>query len=74
VTVIGGKDIPMPPYPAGAPIEVYYAYDVDQTIFVEVYDRTANCLLGSFEIDRIANFSDEEVIDRKRKIQGLEIN
>ena len=74
VTVIGGKDIKMPPYPSGAPIEVFYAYDVDQTIFVEVYDRTVNGLLGSFEIDRIANFNDQEVADRTAKIRNLEIN
>lgn len=61
VTTVGESTLEIPPYPKGAPIEVSYQYDIDQTIAIEVFDLTADASLGTFEIDRLANMSDEEV-------------
>ena len=58
---IGEKVLNIPPYPKQSPIEIIYAYDPDQTIYVEVIDLTAQKSLGTFEIERAANMSEEEV-------------
>ncbi len=74
VTEIGSKEIPIPQYPKGAPFTVSYAYDIDQTVYVELYDDTANRVVGKFEIDRIMNMSEEEVQNAMRRIGQMDIN
>lgn len=61
VKVIGSSILDIPPYPKNSPIEVIYAYDADQTIYIEVIDKVSNKSLGTFEIDRTSNLSDEDV-------------
>ena len=73
VTEIGSKEIPVPQYPKGAPFTVSYAYDIDQTVYVELYDDTANKVVGKFEIDRIMNLSEEEVRNAMRRISQMDI-
>ena len=73
VTEIGSKDIPITPYPKGAPFTVSYAYDIDQTVYVELYDETAQKTVGKFEIDRIMNMSEEEVKNAMRRISQMDI-
>lgn len=73
VTEVGSKEIPIPPYPKGAPFAVAYAYDIDQTIYVELFDETANCVVGKFEIDRVMNLSEEEVQSAMRRIGSMDV-
>ena len=73
VTEIGSKEIPIPSYPKGAPFTVAYAYDIDQTVYIELYDETAHNIVGKFEIDRIMNMSEEEVQNAMRKISQMDI-
>ena len=61
VKIIGSASLSMPPYPKGSPLEVIYAYDPDQTIYIEVIDRVTDKSLGNFEIERTANLSSEAV-------------
>ena len=61
VRVIGSSILSMPPYPKDSPVEIIYAYDPDQTIYIEVINKVTNSSLGTFEIDRASNLSDEEV-------------
>ena len=61
VKVIGSSTLVMPPYPKGSPLEIIYAYDPDQTVYIEVIDKVTNKSLGTFEIDRTSNLSDKEV-------------
>jgi len=61
VKVIGSKTIKIPHYPKGSPIEVIYTYDPDQIIFVEVVDKVTDKSLGTFEVERKANMTDNEV-------------
>ena len=74
VTVVGTGELSLPAYPKGAPLKVIYAYDVDQTVRIEVIDLTANASLGSFNIERVANLRPEEVEEAQRKIGGMEVN
>ena len=61
VKVIGHSLLSIPPYPKGAPIEVAFIYDADQTVAVEVVDKTTNRSLGRFRIERQSNLTDEQV-------------
>jgi molecular chaperone DnaK len=63
----------IPPYPAGAPIEVVYVYDIDQTVFVEVNDLTTGSSLGTFEVPNVANMSREQVADAAAKLRTTEV-
>jgi molecular chaperone DnaK len=74
VTKEDGQLLSVPPYPAGAPIQITFHYDIDQTIQVEVTDLTKTKSLGTFEIDNVANLSDEEVAAARRKHKNLEVD
>ncbi|MGE3843524.1 MAG: Hsp70 family protein [Vicinamibacterales bacterium] len=74
VTKDGGQVFSIPPYPVGAPIRITFHYDIDQTIQVEVTDLTADQSLGTFEVDNVANLTDEEVRSARQKNKNLEVN
>ena len=74
VKVLGEQILRIPPYPAGAPVDVAFAYDIDQTVFIEVTDLTAKTSLGTFEVHDVANMDDAEREQATHKIQGLEVN
>src|SRR5690606_3579576 len=57
---IGEQTLEIPPYPKGAPFEIVYAYDVDQTVFIEVIDKTTGDLVGTFEVRNVANMNEDE--------------
>lgn len=61
IKIIGKSVLEIPPYPKGSPVEIIYAYDADQTIFIEVIDKVNNNSLGTFEIDRSSNLSETAV-------------
>lgn len=71
--VIGSKDIPIPAYPKGAPFTVFYAYDIDQTVYVELFDDTARRTVGTFEIDRALNMDEETVENAIRRMDSMPI-
>jgi molecular chaperone DnaK (HSP70) len=73
VVIVGDKTLPLPPYPRGAPLRVIYAYDIDQTIFVEVIDLTTNNSLGTFEVDRLANLNDDQLNVATAKVSRLSV-
>lgn len=73
VVEIGSKDLPIPPYPKGAPVRITFAYDIDQTVFVELTDLTANKSLGTFTVDRLANLTDDQVNAAARKVSSLSV-
>ncbi|MEW2291100.1 Hsp70 family protein [Streptomyces sp. NPDC006743] len=63
VKKVGEGDIEIPRYPKGAPFEVFYSYDVDGIIHVEVKDGTTGKWLGEFELDRPDNLSQDELTE-----------
>ena len=74
-TVIGEQLLGIPEYPnADAPFTISYAYDIDQVVFVEVFDDTSGRLVGTFEIDRAANLSDAEVEHAADKLKTMDIS
>lgn len=75
VTIIGEQLLKIPEYPeVNAPFTISYAYDIDQTVFIEVFDNTANRLVGTFEIDRQTNLTDSEVDKATDKLKGIAIS
>ena len=62
VKIIGESLLRIPPYPAGSGVKVIYAYDPDQTVFIEVIDMVTNKSLGTFEVERTSNLSNEEMV------------
>ena len=74
VKILGNQILPVPPHPAGSPIRVTFAYDIDQTVFVEVEDLTENKLLGTFDIDRTANMSADQLMQARTKIDGMNVD
>ena len=73
VTILGACAIPLPPYPKGAAIRVELAYDVDQTVFVQVHDMTTGQLARSFQVDRVANLSDEELARSLARLKTITV-
>nr|BFD87442.1 Hsp70 family protein [Streptomyces sp. Xyl84] len=63
VKKVGEGDIEIPRYPKGAPFEVFYSYDVDGIIHVEVKDGTTGKWLGEFELERPDNLSPDELTE-----------
>jgi molecular chaperone DnaK len=74
VTVVGKSLLTIPPYPAGAPIEVIMSYDIDGVIHVEVIDSTSGQHLGEFEIDREANLDQAEVQRMRASMRALGVS
>jgi molecular chaperone DnaK (HSP70) len=73
VVEIGSKELPIPPYPKGSPVRVTYAYDIDQTVFVELTDLTAGRSLGTFTLDRRANLTDDQLRASAGKVAALSV-
>lgn len=71
VKVIGSSLLDIPPYPKNSPVEVIYAYDADQTIYIEVIDKVTNKSLGTFEIDRTSNLSEDDVTNATAVIDNV---
>jgi len=74
VRVLGTSTIPVPPYPAGAPVEVSFDLDANGIIGVSVVDLTANKPLGTFTVDREANLSDPQIESSMQRIARMEVS
>jgi len=72
--ILGEATLKIPPYPVGAPIEVFFCYDVDGIIHIKVIDLTANQPLGDIHIKRDANLNDTQMIILKNKINKINVN
>ncbi|WP_130013922.1 Hsp70 family protein [Serinicoccus sediminis] len=73
VVVVGSKELSIPPYEKGAPVRVTYAYDIDQTVFVELTDLTVGRSLGTFEIDRLANLDEDDLKKAMARVAELPV-
>lgn len=74
VYIIGEAKLKIPPYPAGAPIEVFFCYDADGIVHINVFDLTGNKSLGEIHIKRTANLDESQILIMKNKISGLSVN
>lgn len=73
VRVVGQRELPIPPHPRESPVGVSFAYDVDQTVYVELTDLVTGRSLGSFGVDRSSNLSDAQVKSLQRKIDAISV-
>ncbi len=74
VKLIGAQLIQIPPYPKGAEIGIEYAYDIDQTVSISVYDFSARRVVGTFEVHNEANLSDEQIDEARQSNKRTEVN
>ena len=67
IEVIGEATVSLPPYPKGAPVEIFFEYDLNGQIRVSVKDLTTNRMLDeSFTVFvRNANLP-RELVEKKR--------
>lgn len=73
VTVIGESTFRIPPLPKGTPLHITYHYDIDQTIYVEVFDGRTLERLGELNINRASNMNEREVEAAKQKLSGISV-
>jgi molecular chaperone DnaK len=73
VRLIGTQRLEIPRYPKGAQIEIVYAYDIDQTVCIEVIDKRTGTSIGSFEVHNVANMDEGEVVEATDKMRRLDI-
>jgi molecular chaperone DnaK len=74
VRMVGEQTLDIPAYAKGAPFEIVYAYDIDQTVFIEVVDKTTGEPVGTFEVHNVANMDENEVTEAADKMRRLEIS
>jgi molecular chaperone DnaK len=74
VRAIGEQTFDIPAYPLGAPFEIVYAYDIDQTVFIEVHDKTSGGQIGTFQVDNVATMDEGEVATATDRMRLLDIS
>jgi molecular chaperone DnaK len=73
VKIVGEHEMPIPPYPRGAPIKVSFLYTPDGLVCVEVFDLTANRPLGELKIQRVSNKTAEQVEASRGRMDGIKV-
>ncbi len=74
VKIIANQILKIPPYPRGAPVEVFFEYDLDGIIQITVVDLTANKNLGKIPLERTSNLDEESIQIMREKMGNLNIN
>lgn len=74
VRIVGEGEMSIPPYPKGAPIEVFFEYDHDGIIHVRVFDLTRKSWIGELHIRRTSNLTEDEVRVKQLALSTREIN
>ena len=69
VTVIGVAEINLNPHPANSPIRVELGYDKNGIITGRVFDYVDNCYVGEIIIRREANMSEEELLEKRARME-----
>jgi molecular chaperone DnaK len=68
LSIVFEHEVPVPSYPAGAPIRIGFLYTHDGTVRIEVYDLTARRpLTDDLKFERKSNKSDQQVDDSKQR-------
>lgn len=73
VNIIGETVLQIPPYPKGSPIEVIFAYDANQMVYVEVIDLVAQKSLGTFDIERRSNLTAEQLAQAEETVRQTSV-
>lgn len=73
VTRLGESTLTIAPHPAGAPVIVTLACDVDGIVHVRVIDGTTDEDLGEFALDREANLNQTDVDRMRAALTSLDL-
>jgi molecular chaperone DnaK len=74
VTVIGEAVFPLGEiWPAGTPYVLIYSYDIDQQVHVEVRRDLGGPSVGTFRIERVANLTQEQLVEAAEKLDHLAV-
>lgn len=73
VNIIGETVLQIPPYPKGSPIEVVFAYDANQIVYVEVIDLVAGKSMGTFDIERRSNLTAEQLVQAEETVRQTSV-
>lgn len=65
--------VQIPPYPKGSPIEVVFAYDANQMVYVEVIDLVAGKSMGTFDIERGSNLTAEQLAQAEETVRQTSV-
>ena len=74
VEIAGTSNMKIPSYPKGAPVEVFFEYDIDGIIHISVVDLTTNKLLGEMELKRSGNLTSKEISEKQKRANNLKIS
>jgi molecular chaperone DnaK len=74
MNIISDQIVQIPPYPRGAPVDVFFEYDSSGIIQVTIIDLTANDVLLNFTLDRIHNQNENVIQAMSEKMSHLTVN
>lgn len=75
VTIISDTTHELPPAerPIGSKLEVTYNYDANGLVSVDIYDTATETSMRAVELERKANLSKQEVMEKTNKISNIDI-
>lgn len=73
VDVIGQEEVKIPPYPKGAPVELFFQWDLDGMVHITVFDLTANTPLKEIHFYRLSNLGEAEIQDKAMRLDRTAI-
>jgi molecular chaperone DnaK len=73
VTILEERTMAIPPYPKGAPIEVFFEYNRDGRVKVTVFDLTAKKELGEMFVNVKSN-TESDLREKTQKLAKMAIN
>lgn len=73
VKIVGGAEVSIPPYPKGAPVEIFFEWNLDGMLNVTVFDRTSNRQLKEIKIKR-EGLNERQVEEKKKQMSRITVN
>jgi molecular chaperone DnaK len=73
VKIIRETEVPIPPYPKGAPVEIFFEWNLDGILNVTVFDLTANNQLKDIRI-KIEGLNERQVEEKKKQLSKITVN
>jgi len=73
VEIIGKQEVQVPPYPKGAPVELFFQWDLDGMVHITVFDLTANTRLKEIHFYRLSNLGEQQIQEKAKRLDGTAI-
>jgi molecular chaperone DnaK len=68
VEIIRREEVKIPPYPKGAPVEVFFQWNLDGILHITVFDLTAQAPLSEIHFKALSNLSEQQVREKTNKL------